>query len=128
MGGKEELWFFVWVLITYVKKFYSLGIWHFVIKTIILICSLKTRVFLLEKKCVSLDTDYCWHLCFETAWLSSTINVKSTFYVALFRAFCFAANTLVCHFTSFQIDILKKKHSKVATNKTLLVFSLYFRK
>lgn len=69
-------------------------------------CSLKSRLFSLKGKCISLATDCCLHLYFETAWLS-TITGKSTFYIASFRVFGFAAKTLVCYFTGFQIDTIK---------------------
>lgn len=96
-------------------------------------CSLKSRIFLLKRKCVSLDTDcYLYMLLyFETAWLSSTINVKSMFYIAVSKVFCFATKTLtscsmVCHFTGFQINPIKD--TMVAAKKALLGSSLYFRK
>lgn len=68
-------------------------------------CSLKSGIFLLRRTCTSLDTDRYLYLHFETAWpsiLNNKCQIHSLY--CLVQGVCFAAKTLVCHFTGFQGD------------------------
>lgn len=73
-----------------------------------------------------MDADCCLHLYFETAWPSSTINVKSTLYIP-------CSGLLLCS-QDFRLSLYRlpdrhhKRHPKVAATKTLFGSSLYFRK